>query len=369
MLGADLVLRGAGAERRFDVFRRRGGAAPAAAGSQPAERRNAASRLDMVSGQTNAGQRLDCVADPHAIPYGSLSATEARLKIEQASLGAPPKVENQLGLRIERLLLADADGNHFRCESISAMGARTLEAASLADEGAWFRQFYNRRHPAVPPGFDRTMTRFMSGRVYRWTSPWNNPLPPAALRTGILERELEAAMLQLSRMQGSAPAGLRPRSYLAIVERSPEVEYGVDAYDERRKLARDRWEMVRQAMIDSRPMIELRHLHRCFGATRAGERRHLRGRPGQVFGYIGPNGAGKTTSMRILATLDLPDAGRRPGRRLLGRRRSRPRPPPAGIHARLFRHLRQRQRARVSRLLRPGLRLARRERHAGDRAT
>jgi ABC-2 type transport system ATP-binding protein len=28
-----------------------------------------------------------------------------------------------------------------------------------------------------------------------------------------------------------------------------------------------------------------------------------------VFGYIGPNGAGKTTSMRILATLELPNAG------------------------------------------------------------
>ena len=30
---------------------------------------------------------------------------------------------------------------------------------------------------------------------------------------------------------------------------------------------------------------------------------------GHVFGYIGPNGAGKTTSMRILATLDMPDDG------------------------------------------------------------
>jgi ABC-2 type transport system ATP-binding protein len=62
-------------------------------------------------------------------------------------------------------------------------------------------------------------------------------------------------------------------------------------------------------MIDSRPMIELRNLHRCFGATRAVNDVSFAVGRGQVFGYIGPNGAGKTTSMRILATLDQPTAG------------------------------------------------------------
>jgi len=62
-------------------------------------------------------------------------------------------------------------------------------------------------------------------------------------------------------------------------------------------------------MPSSRPMIELRRLHRYFGATRAVDDVSFSVREGHVFGYIGPNGAGKTTSMRILATLDLPDAG------------------------------------------------------------
>jgi len=57
------------------------------------------------------------------------------------------------------------------------------------------------------------------------------------------------------------------------------------------------------------PKIELRHLHRYFGTTKAVEDVSFSVYPGQVFGYIGPNGAGKTTSMRILATLDLPTAG------------------------------------------------------------
>jgi ABC-2 type transport system ATP-binding protein len=62
-------------------------------------------------------------------------------------------------------------------------------------------------------------------------------------------------------------------------------------------------------MIDDHPMIELRHLHRYFGQTRAVEDVSFQVHRGQVFGYIGPNGAGKTTSMRVLATLDVPTAG------------------------------------------------------------
>ncbi len=62
-------------------------------------------------------------------------------------------------------------------------------------------------------------------------------------------------------------------------------------------------------MSDNHPMIELRHLHRHFGETRAVDDVSFRVERGQVFGYIGPNGAGKTTSMRILATLDDPTAG------------------------------------------------------------
>lgn len=57
------------------------------------------------------------------------------------------------------------------------------------------------------------------------------------------------------------------------------------------------------------PIIELRRLHRYFGATKAVDDVSFEVYRGQVFGFIGPNGAGKTTSMRILATLELPSYG------------------------------------------------------------
>ena len=62
-------------------------------------------------------------------------------------------------------------------------------------------------------------------------------------------------------------------------------------------------------IVPRRPLIEVRGLHRYFGATRAVNGMSFEVYSGEVFGYIGPNGAGKTTSMRILATLDEPTYG------------------------------------------------------------
>jgi ABC-2 type transport system ATP-binding protein len=62
-------------------------------------------------------------------------------------------------------------------------------------------------------------------------------------------------------------------------------------------------------VVDGKPMIALRRVHRFFGPTRAVNDISFEVHQGEVFGYIGPNGAGKTTSMRILATLDLPTYG------------------------------------------------------------
>lgn len=55
--------------------------------------------------------------------------------------------------------------------------------------------------------------------------------------------------------------------------------------------------------------IEVHHLVRDFGDTRAVDDLSFTIESGKIYGFVGPNGAGKTTTMRIMATLDVPTSG------------------------------------------------------------
>jgi sodium transport system ATP-binding protein len=56
-------------------------------------------------------------------------------------------------------------------------------------------------------------------------------------------------------------------------------------------------------------MIEVRNLHKAFGAVKAVDGVSFAARDGEITGLLGPNGAGKTTTLRMLYTLMRPDAG------------------------------------------------------------
>jgi ABC-2 type transport system ATP-binding protein len=55
--------------------------------------------------------------------------------------------------------------------------------------------------------------------------------------------------------------------------------------------------------------VQIQHLKKHYGSTRAVSDISFTFESGQIFGFVGPNGAGKSTTMRILATLDEPTAG------------------------------------------------------------
>ncbi|MEO5627259.1 MAG: ATP-binding cassette domain-containing protein [Dokdonella sp.] len=56
-------------------------------------------------------------------------------------------------------------------------------------------------------------------------------------------------------------------------------------------------------------MIEVRNLHKAFGAVKAVDGVSFVARDGEITGLLGPNGAGKTTTLRMLYTLMRPDSG------------------------------------------------------------
>jgi ABC-2 type transport system ATP-binding protein len=57
-------------------------------------------------------------------------------------------------------------------------------------------------------------------------------------------------------------------------------------------------------------MIQVQHLSRQFGSTRALDDLSFDVRPGVVTGFLGPNGAGKSTAMRTMVGLSTPTTGR-----------------------------------------------------------
>jgi sodium transport system ATP-binding protein len=56
-------------------------------------------------------------------------------------------------------------------------------------------------------------------------------------------------------------------------------------------------------------VIEVRDLHKAFGAVKAVDGVSFMARDGEITGLLGPNGAGKTTTLRMLYTLMTPDSG------------------------------------------------------------
>lgn len=56
-------------------------------------------------------------------------------------------------------------------------------------------------------------------------------------------------------------------------------------------------------------LIELDHLSKLYGSTRAVDDLSFKVSSGRVTGFLGPNGAGKSTSMRLILSLDMPTSG------------------------------------------------------------
>src|SRR6184192_4284777 len=57
-------------------------------------------------------------------------------------------------------------------------------------------------------------------------------------------------------------------------------------------------------------MIEVRNLHKSFGATRAVNGVSFKVEHGEVLGFLGPNGAGKSTTMRMITGFIPPSDGK-----------------------------------------------------------
>jgi hypothetical protein len=190
-------------------------------------------QLDWTSG----GQRLASgwlsarILTQYATVRMRKTGVELRLLPGAAGAGGaePPRVENRLQTRIHHLLLKADDGGLYRGANLAPGDTATLDVADAERDLAALKAVIRSNVPAIPDSFDPSDTRGFSffGISRRLYYPYGGD--DASMSTGRLERAI-------AEVTGLPIDALPPRSYIAIVERSPEVSLGVERVEEQGSL-------------------------------------------------------------------------------------------------------------------------------------
>jgi hypothetical protein len=150
-----------------------------------------------------------------------------RLVVAESNV-SPPVVENLLGTQIQRLVLIDSQGQLFEGEDLAAGDKTTLKPSTAAKAGPQWVNAYNSHRPQRPPGM--TSNHYsLFGVSRRYSSIYYGQqydMDTATLRASVLERNLAEAAGSTNHMLN------QPRSYIAIVERSPEMSFGLKSVQE-----------------------------------------------------------------------------------------------------------------------------------------
>jgi hypothetical protein len=148
-------------------------------------------------------------------PFYTIRArrSEARLEIDPPQNGRL-KVANQLGTPVEHLLLCDAEGKLYYGEHLAREATAELAAVENAVEAT----------RPILEAFDRSRLQ-PADSMGAWLAT-----PPAAARKAApaftpAGSRMEAGLAEA--LQQVTDGTLEPRTYVAIVARSPEVELGV----------------------------------------------------------------------------------------------------------------------------------------------
>jgi hypothetical protein len=129
----------------------------------------------------------------------------------------PKQATNKLGAKVEYLLVRDQDGNYFFAENAADGATFALTPTDFAKQkNALIRRMLTNR-PELPPGFDPNQ---LSG-LWRRYGPYAYRNNAGDSETGLLERGLERI---LNAQKDTMHAG----SYIAIVDKSPEVPIGIE---------------------------------------------------------------------------------------------------------------------------------------------
>jgi hypothetical protein len=147
-------------------------------------------------------------------------------------------VKNRLGSAVKLLVLADENENLFSARELPNGGTAKLESANTAT-GEVMRDMLHTLLDNTPQPPDAMVNHSFRGYFglneygrssFRQQSASYQNLPPPTQSTSVLEASIAAVRDQLERK------ALAPRTYIAIVERGPDVQLGTDAANEEASL-------------------------------------------------------------------------------------------------------------------------------------
>jgi ABC-2 type transport system ATP-binding protein len=190
-------------------------------------------------------------------------------------------VVNLLKADIGKLWLADRDGKIYSAADLAAGKEATLVLGERNAQG----------EPAA-------LRQLFSGE---WLQHYKSLTehPEDYLLPGCYIATLDGTPFLEEGMTGARPRGSRSVVYGIMGESRPHAHAKPWAWHPRSRLNGN-----------GKPMrVNVVHLRKYYGRTRAVDDISFSFASGQIFGFVGPNGAGKSTTMRILATLDEPTAG------------------------------------------------------------
>jgi hypothetical protein len=141
------------------------------------------------------------------------------LRITPAADGTTPAVVNALGGNLLHLVLCDEQGRLFKCGETAKGAACQLKEVTEEDLPE-IRRYFADRAPVQLQDVQLTEDSLGNSRVYYY----GQSNVPASQADGILEKSLAIATGAMT-----TPSMLAPRNYLAIVDQSPELDYGVEA--------------------------------------------------------------------------------------------------------------------------------------------
>jgi hypothetical protein len=156
----------------------------------------------------------------------SSAPSQHKLAIRPGGENASPQVTNQLGARIEMLILRDHDGQYYELRDLDEGESRALTSSTYSKALQPISVAANERRPALPLGYETDnwsggLFGFTSGgqRIHYYGPSFDRALASPTFSSSILEMELR-------RMTSNNAAELEPGTYLTVLEHAPDMPLG-----------------------------------------------------------------------------------------------------------------------------------------------